>query len=110
MGIFRGAYSVFCQGRLDELEAAWLRDEVAWFNHHLPAPRELDARAVFWFRPSAREALTRIWALVQIVEVSGVPVQAFRTRRPGIVVYSDPYQIAAVPWRDTFATAAHSQH
>jgi hypothetical protein len=110
MGIFQAAYSVLSAGRLDQLEAAWLRDEIDWFNGHLPAPRELDPRALFWFRFSAGDALTRVWALVRIVETSGVRVQAFRTRRPGIVLYSDPYQIAAVPWRDTFATAAHSQH
>jgi hypothetical protein len=108
-GIFRGAYAILFQGHLDELEAAWLHDEVDWFSHHLPAPRELDPRAVFWFRFSAGEALTRIWALVRIVETNGVPVRAFRTRRPGTVVYSDPYQVAAVPWRDTFGTPAHSQ-
>jgi hypothetical protein len=80
-----------------------------WFNDHLPAPRSLnEPRAVFWFRPDAGEALTRIWAVVRAAGRDGIPVHLYRTHRPGIVVYSDRYQVAAVPWRDTFANCTHS--
>jgi hypothetical protein len=107
-GIFHGVYQLHGEGRLDEGDAAWLCEEMDWFNRHLPAPRVApDARAVFWFRGEAGEALTRIWGFVRIAERAGVPVIRYRTRRPGIVVYADDYQIAAVPWRDTFADRAH---
>jgi hypothetical protein len=59
-------------------------------------------RAVCWFRAEAREAISRMWRLVDLVEGEGVPVRVYRTRRPGVVVYADDLQIAAVPWRDTF--------
>jgi hypothetical protein len=39
----------------------------------------------------------------------GVPLHVYRTGRPGIVVYKDHYQVAAVPWRDTFANKMHAQ-
>ncbi len=45
---------------------------------------------------------SRMWRLVCLVEHEGIPVRVYRTRRPGIVVYSDNLQVAAVPWRDTF--------
>jgi hypothetical protein len=102
-GIFLGVGRLLREGRFDEGEAAWLREEVDWFNRWLPVPRIApDPRAVFWFRPDAGATLTRIWSFVQLAERNGVPVSVYRTRRPGIVVYSDDYQIAAVPWRDTF--------
>ena len=88
--------------------SAWLWEELDWFNANLPVPRVADVRAVFWFRPDAGAPLTRIWSMVRIAEGTGLPVRIYRTRRPGTVVYSDPYQIAAVPWRDTFAEHARS--
>jgi hypothetical protein len=109
-GIFHGVYQLYDQGRFAEGDAGWLREEIDWFNRYLPAPRTPpDWRAVFWFRPDAGEAITRIWTFVRLAEGSGVPVHIYRTRRPGIVVYSDEYQIAAIPWRDTFAERAHSR-
>jgi hypothetical protein len=109
-GIFQGVYQLYDEGRFAEGDAAWLWEEIEWFNRHLPVPRSVaDPRAVFWFRPDAGEALTRIWAFVRLAECNGVPINVYRTRRPGIVVYSDDYQIAAVPWRDTFAGRAHSR-
>jgi hypothetical protein len=108
VGVFRGAYWVYQEGLLHEAEVAWLFDEIDWFNHNLPAPWSVDPRAVFWFRPSAGAPLSRIWTVVRILEDNGEPVHVYRTRRPGIVVYEDQYQVAAVPWRDTFATRVHS--
>jgi hypothetical protein len=109
-GIFQGVYQLYDEGRFAEGDADWLWEEMDWFNRYLPAPRIApDRRAVFWFRRDAGEALTRIWAFVHLTERTGVPVSIYRTRRPGVVVYSDEYQIAAVPWRDTFAERAHSR-
>src|SRR5262245_16118015 len=50
----------------------------------------------------AGQAISRTWRLVDLVEGEGIPVRVYRTHRPGIVVYSDALQIAAVPRRDTF--------
>lgn len=106
IGIFRGCYRLYCENRFDSSDVATFDAEVRWFNHNLPAPWEVDPRAVFWFKPDAGEPLSRIWKVVRIVETNGVPVQVHRTRRPGIVVYQDPYQVAALPWRDTFGVRA----
>jgi hypothetical protein len=32
-----------------------------------------------------------------------VPTVALRTRKPGRIVYEDDFQVAAIPFRDTFA-------
>ena len=60
------------------------------------------------WRSGRRRTADPHWTFVHLTERHGVPVSIYRTRRPGIVVYSDDYQIAAVPWRDTFAERAHS--
>jgi hypothetical protein len=102
-GIFHATYRLACDGRFEEGERVWFEEEMRWFNDHLPATRSLrDWRAVCWFRDGAGEALSRIWRIVDLVEGEGVPVRVYRTRRPGIIVYADDFQIAAVPWRDTF--------
>jgi len=43
-----------------------------------------------------------MWRVVTLVEHEGIPVRVYRTHRPGIVIYQDALQVAAVPWRDTF--------
>ncbi len=106
-GIFHGVSQLYDEGRSAEGDAAWLWEEMDWFNRNLKAPQTVtEPRAVFWFHPRAGEALTRIWTFVHLAERNGVPVNVYRTRRPGVVVYSDEHQIAAVPWRDTFAGRA----
>jgi hypothetical protein len=109
LGIFQAVFRASEEGRLHSLQAAWLREEMDWFNQNLRAPRELSTRAVFWFRAHAGEPVTRIWSFVHVLERVGVPVHVYRTRRPGTIVYQDDYQIAAIPWRDTFDNKAPSR-
>ena len=102
-GIFHAAYRLAHAARFEAGERAWFDDEMAWFEAYLPAARtSRDWRAVCWFRGDAGEAISRIWRVVALVEREGVPVVVYRTTRPGVVIYQDRWQIAAVPWRDTF--------
>jgi hypothetical protein len=103
-GLFHATARLAEGGRLDEGARLWFEQELEWFRHFLPVPRQLrDWRAVCWFRSDAGEAISRMWRIVALVEGEGVPVRVYRTRRPGVVVYADDLQVAAVPWRDTFA-------
>lgn len=78
-----------------------------WFNRWLPPARtSRDWRAVCWFRGDAGEAISRMWRVVGLVEREGVPVRVYRTTKPGVVICADDFQVAAVPWRDTFDRAA----
>jgi len=103
-GLFHATYRLACDGRFEEGERLWFEQELEWFNRFLPGAHVGPHwRAVCWFRPEAGEAISRMWRIVDLVEGEGVPVRVYRTRRPGAVVYEDDLQIAAVPWRDTFA-------
>jgi hypothetical protein len=109
MGVFCGTYYAYTDGRLSEGHRQWLVEELSWFGRNLPAPRDaVDPRAVFWFRPTAGQPLSRMWVVVRLLEDNGLPVHVHRTRRPGIIVYEDDYQVAAQPWRDTFNNRVRS--
>ena len=109
-GLFHATYRLAREGRFEEGERLWFEEEMASFNQFLPATRALPTwRAVCWFRGDAGEAISRIWRLVDIVEGEGVPVRVFRTRRPGQIIYADPFQVAAVPWRDSFTPRPHAR-
>lgn len=105
-GLFHATYRLAEDGRFEEGERLWFREEMKWFNEYLPSARigGSEWRAVCWFRPTAGEAISRMWRIVDLVEGEGVPVRIYRTDRPGTVVYADDFQIAAVPWRDTFVS------
>jgi hypothetical protein len=57
--------------------------------------------AISWFKASARNHVRRLYELVECLESHGVTVRRVLTDRPGYVVYEDPYQVAAVPFRET---------
>jgi hypothetical protein len=82
-----------------------------WFNLHLPVPsrfrrsggRQARRQAICWFRADATVQLGKVRELAALLDRHGVLTRKMRTRRPGYVVYEDPFQVAAVPFRDTIA-------
>jgi hypothetical protein len=44
----------------------------------------------------------RVWKLAEAVKKLGIAAAIIKTRRPGYVLYEDDYQVAAIPFRDTF--------
>jgi hypothetical protein len=73
-----------------------------WFNENLCAPDLDEPRAIFWFRPGgAGECVSRVWERVALLREHGIVVHLLRCTDPGLVVYRDRQQIAAVPQRKT---------
>jgi hypothetical protein len=82
-----------------------------WFVRNLPVPMELAGgndlnrpRAVSWIKDSATEHIGNMRQLTAILESHDIAVTRSATTRPGKTEYEDQYQIAAVPFRDTFAS------
>jgi hypothetical protein len=99
-GIFRATRRLMDADRFNKWQDDWLNEDFDWFNANLPRPTELrNGRAVCWFRPEAREAISKIWRIARLVESVGVPVRVHRRRDPGLIVYKDDFQVAAVAWR-----------
>jgi hypothetical protein len=67
-GLFSSVWELEAEGRLEAHELAWWAELVAWFGVHLPQPKEARRsrrpgapnRAVFWFRASATEHVSRM--------------------------------------------------
>ena len=71
-----------------------------WFNENLWAPNLDEPRAIFWFRPDgAGECVARVWNRVALLREHGIVVHLLRCTDPGLVVYRDAQQIAAIPQR-----------
>jgi hypothetical protein len=102
-GIIQAAWTLADDHRFTDWEQSVLSEETDWFNANVPAPGRVSrGRVVYWFRPEAREAISHAWALADLVEGIGVPVRVYLKHRPGTILYEDPFQVAAVPWKITF--------
>jgi hypothetical protein len=101
LGVFRAAGEIEDREQLDPFRRTLLRESLDWFNAHLKVPTLDDGgwRAVFWFRPEAREMVSRLWEVAWLLRDEGVDVRMIRCRHPGRIIYADRHQIAAVPER-----------
>ena len=108
LGLFSAVWKLEKAGRLAAHEAAWWAELVGWFGEHLPQPAQARRsrrpgapnRAVFWFRATATEHVSRMREVATLLEEHGVPVEVQQTTRPGYVVYEDEFQVAAEPYRE----------
>jgi len=101
IGVFAAAYDFLKQNASDEPEWERVRSSVRWFEKHLPIPDDIDhERAIFFFKSNAKECIREMWALVHGLRDVGTLVEMQWTERPGRIVYSDEYQIGALPWAD----------
>lgn len=103
-GVFQLAYDLYENGDLGPDEVRSLKSVLLWFERNLPTPdrSRLDTRAIFWFKADAVEAARRVWELAEVVKRHGLAAEVVKTTRPGYLVYEDDYQVAAIPFRDTF--------
>jgi hypothetical protein len=104
IGLFTALYRLETAGSLSNYETSWFGEQERWFNEHLQKPSGLTTpAAVLWFKSTATEHITRMRALVELLEHKDVPVVVLETDKPGYIVYEDDHQIAAVPFaRETF--------
>ncbi|HEX3422226.1 MAG TPA: hypothetical protein VHS33_02330 [Sphingomicrobium sp.] len=108
-GPFGPAYDAAYDRDVPEAVRIALWEEIDWFERNLPvpAPRK-DAFCVksrgrwhpdgiCWFVAEAREMIAHAFVLVSLLREIGVPARKVATRRPGTVLYRDPWQIVAKP-------------
>ena len=99
LGVFVAAGRVENSPGLPDTTRALLGNVLTWFNQNLvvPALEQRRWRCVFWFRSGSISFVRRIWDLVAILNEEGVYVRKLWTTAPGMIVYSDEYQVGAVP-------------
>src|SRR5262245_58591414 len=85
-------------------ELELLRELVDWFEHHLESPlKHLKSkycyeRPVCWFKPTAREHVTRAWQIVAILERNDILIWKIKSTEPGHIYYEDDAQVFAIPY------------
>jgi len=108
-GPFGPAYDALWERDVPEVLREAIRQEIDWFERNLPVPKpRRDAFCVksrkrwypdgiCWFVAEAREMIAHAFVLASLLRETGVPVHKVATRRPGTVLYRDPWQIVAKP-------------
>ena len=106
-GIFLAAGDLLYDPLLPDDEYYPLRELMDWFNEHLKGPYDYRLRAprrarraICWFKPTAREYLSRAWHMAWILERNDVFIRTIKVERTGYVLYEDEAQVLAEPFAD----------
>lgn len=110
MGLFSAMGELVHDGVLYEYEIDLEKEIYSWFKENLKVPRVQASDsayyakpgAISWFKNSAIDHIDKMRQYAQILDAHGVSVLQVKTDRPGNIVYEDKYQIAAIPFNDTF--------
>lgn len=110
LGVFHAVLRLREEGRLHPHEEELHDMTRRWFNENLEKPTRFTTskpphyrkpnKAISWFKDTARDHLTHMRDLVEILRNHEIPVQMLKTDRVGYVVYEDDYQIVAEAFRD----------
>ncbi len=81
-----------------------------WFKKNLDVPYVQSSNsnyyskplAISWFKDTAVVHVQKMREYIHILESHDVRVKQLTTDKPGKIVYEDEYQVAAVPFGDTF--------
>ena len=98
-GVFHASRLLHEPDRLTEAGRDALATSLTWFNKNLIAPNLNEPRAIFWFRSDAAKCLSKIWECIRLLREGEISVRMLRCTDPGLIVYRDDLQIAAVPQR-----------
>ena len=109
---FEIAYAVAKHADTSAIDEEAIREQLAWFAHHLPIPSRFNrsrskgyyrrkTKGICWFKSAASECLARMHILRQIVEAHGYHTVMLREDRIGYVVYQDEFQVVAEPFHET---------
>jgi len=96
-------------GTLSDYERQRLSELDEWFNVNLKEPTRLarsprydaEKKAICWFKADAHECINNLREVATILDGHDLPIRMIKSQKPGYIVYEDPYQVAAVPYRGT---------
>ncbi len=103
LGIFQGAVQAVEERSVTGADAGELNELEKWFDKNLERPAAFGRGqlplGICWFKTAAAAHISKIWAMVTILERNGIYVKKIRTDRPGYVIYEDEWQLVAEPFR-----------
>ena len=111
MGVFMAMDMLYEKDKMYSYEQGMESELYNWFKKNLKVPKVQSGNssnyyrksgAISWFKSSAKEHIEKMRQYSQLLEAHDINVQQLTTTKPGVIVYEDPYQIAAIPFKDTF--------
>ena len=110
-GVDYGLFQGYREAREAGLIPAFIKDELdremEWFGNHLTVPKSkyFDHHkinvGICWFKQDAKDMIQHAWAIASLLRSVDVRISMVRTRHPGLILYSDRFQIIAKPDRQT---------
>lgn len=96
-GVITEARMLRERGELQLYEIERLEETFCWLNENFPCPpfeANLQLRkGACWFKPSAKDAISKIWEVINLLKEHDVPVRMLRSNMPGRCLYEDEFQI-----------------
>lgn len=113
-GFFSAAYELQKSADISAQSLSSINELLAWFESNLNTPERFgrtkskgyyrrNTKGISWFKPVARDHISRARELKTLLEEHGYFVDELKTGRPGYVVFEDENQIVVEPFRDTGA-------
>lgn len=98
-GVLVASYALLDSGELSKDEWKRLREILDWFNANLPHPPKgfVASRAIFWFKSTSKDSISKIWELVDLLRHHSHHVEIHKCRQLANVFYEDEFQVAAYP-------------
>ncbi len=108
IGFFKTAYAMRREASVSAADAGLLNALLVWLDDNMDAPSRFarsknvhaHGKAVSWFKPSADVHIAKARELLMLMERYGVYSEMITSAKPGIIVYEDSCQIAAIPFKD----------
>ena len=109
-GVFGIAHELRDSAQVTDSDRAKLHELLKWFAANLEEPSRFttakpphyrkQARAISWFKDTAKDPIARLREMIAILDRHDIHIEMIQTDRPGYVVYEDVHQIVAEPFSD----------
>ena len=111
-GLFGATYAQLRRPGIDPKLRAELQEQLDWFEDNLAVPDRFNkskskgayrrkTKGLAWFVNDGNEAVTRGYALAELLKRCGYTIEELRSSRIGYVIYEDVFQAIAEPFNDT---------
>ncbi len=110
-GLFATGYKLSDDQKLSYIEQGQFTALTQWFGKNLKTPTKFTRsrnpnakeKALSWFKDSAKEHISKMRELAELLKNHGITVRMIREKRVGYIVYEDEFQVVAMPFDDTKA-------
>lgn len=107
-GLFSALRFIREEPSTQDEDAIKLKHIKDWFNTNLEAPDKFSnasnknpaSISLSWFKDTAKEHIKKIYEIRQLWYKYGIVVEVVTTKNPGYIIYSDDYQVSAIPFKN----------